>query len=206
MQENLKLISIFSDEIVDNDDVVQDIIEFCKEAAGANENASENMSVDDWKNKGETLMYLLLIEKRFSKNKGRLDLLYNEDKIIALSGVYISDFDPLVAIGAVRGWILKEYRHTWYLGKYVFPTQCDWAQKQGAKIFLMTFNDYNLPIAKMFERSANGRGVIGIKTGHFYKGMELHPKPLLIKNIFQWALKKTLEKGFEWDPSDLEKT
>lgn len=187
---NLKLVNLneFGDEHV------RDIIEFCRTiTANPNSAADKNMEVDDYQNKPHTLLYTLLVEKRFAENKGIFNLLYLDDRLISLSGAYKSDFDQRAVIGGVRTYTLPEIRNDFYHSEHILPAQIDWARSQNAEVFCLTFNEYNTWLAKFVERAAKGKAtVLGRAVPSSLLGFERHPNLVNIKSTKQILLKKYL--------------
>lgn len=196
--------------------IEKDLTAFCAEAVKDQKHPVQNWNGTDWENSPASLMYCLLEEKRFSQERGRLYLLYHGDRLVALNGIYRSDFHPEVFIGGVRVFTLPEYRTrdvfargTFAHSDHIFPEQLAWARTQGAKMFWLTFNDHNLWLAQWGLRIATGKasvlGVRGSSTAReFYRGFEMHPKKLLVKYIYQHVLVKRLDPSFEFSFAELE--
>lgn len=174
---------------------IKDITIFCEHIKNQQNfnSADVNMLPDNWENNPASLLNVLLIEKRFSNQNGVFNLLYQNSKIIAVSGAYISDFDRRVVIGGVRTYTLQDYRNDFLHGRYLLPKQIEWAKSKNAEIFCLSFNEYNRWLANFILRCANGKGaVLGKTVPESYLGFIEHPKIVNIKNTKQFLLKKYL--------------
>lgn len=181
----------------------QDFFNFCQDASlDAEQPASVNMWDSDWHTATHTLPYLLEIEKRFAKN-GKFFVLLDQEKIIACSGIYQSDFSQDIAICGIRSWVNKAYRGKFLLGSHLFPAQVKWAKAQGYKQIAITFNNYNSKLMNIFIR--NG---IGVKKNRkedslFYTGVHQVPFPVSIKYTPQWVLYQKLDPNWDFDYSSI---
>ena len=181
----------------------QDFFNFCQAALLDTEQpASINMWDNNWTTATHTLPYLLEVEKRFAEN-GKFFVLLNNDKIIAGSGIYQSDFDQHIAICGIRSWVNKEYRGQFLLGSHLFPAQVKWAKANGYKQIAITFNDYNSKLMNIFIR--NGAGVKKNRQvdSLFYTGVNQVPFPVTIKYTPQWVLYQKLDPDWEFDYSSI---
>lgn len=196
--------------------IERDLTAFCADAVRDQKHPVQNWSGTDWENSPASLLYCLKEERRFAEDRGRLHLLYHGDRLIALNGVYRSDFHPAVFIGGVRTFTLPEYRTrdvfergTFPHSDHVFPVQLAWARSQGAKMFWLTFNDHNLWLAQWGLRIGTGKAaILGLRGSpaarEFYAGFKMHPKKLLVKSVPQHVLFKTLDPSFEFPFAELE--
>ena len=72
----------------------EQFFDFCqREAQEQEKNASMNMWSDDWKNKNNTLPYILENTSRFDGTSGEFFILFDGDVIVACGGVYVSEFN-----------------------------------------------------------------------------------------------------------------
>ena len=184
----------------------QDFFDFCRSALLDTEQpASVNMWDDNWSTTTHTLPYLLEVEKRFANN-GKFFVLLDDDKIIACSGIYQSDFNQHIAICGIRSWVNKEYRGKFLLGSHLFPAQVKWAKANSYKQIAITFNDYNSKLKNIFIR--NG---VGVKKNRqvdslFYTGVHQVPFPVTIKYTPQWVLYQKLDSDWTFDYSEIKHT
>ena len=199
-----KIVEIFSDNV--SSEWLEKIINFCRLAYDENKHeARNNMQVEGWQNAPSCLLYILNIEKRFSRHNGGLQLLVNDqDVIMAISGYYRSDFAPEIYIMGVRSWVLKEFRHNLLIADFLLSYQLSEIKKRKAHFAIITFNESTLAFAKLIERSnkypqAKNKFFFGDKYPELYKDMRLWPSPLKIKNVKQWILIKDLaDSHFDW--------
>jgi len=201
---SFKIVELFSENI---DPLWLDKVKgFCQAAFDENKHeARANMKVDNWQSTPESLLYLLITEKRFSQKIGGLQLLVDEaDNIVALSGYYQSDFDPSIYIIGVRSWVLKQHRHKLLLAEHLLPYQLAELQRRNSSFAVISFNESTQAFAKLIERSnkssnPNFKFFFGDKYPELYKDMFLWPEPVRIKNVKQWILiKKLSDSHFDW--------
>ena len=187
------------------DDIVVVIKTLCKEALAENKHeARTNMQIDNWQNISSSLLYLLLIEKRFTPGNGGLLLLMEGPKAIGVSGYYRSDFDSGIFLMGVRSWVLKKYRFNLLIAKYLLPYQLEKIKNLGAHTVAITFNDATKPFAKLIERSnknseSKNKFFFGREYPDIYKDMTFLKEPMRIKNVKQWVLIKQISPSqFNW--------
>lgn len=187
------------------DDLIEVIKNLCQEALAENKHeARTNMEIDNWQNISSSLLYLLLIEKRFTPGNGGLLLLLEGSKAIGVSGYYRSDFDSGIFLMGVRSWILKKYRFNLLIAKYLLPYQLEKIKNLGAHTVAITFNDATRPFAQLIERSnknseSKNKFFFGSEYPDIYKDMTFLNEPMKIKNVKQWVLIKQISPSdFNW--------
>jgi len=181
----------------------QDFFDFCRAALlDAEQPASVNMWDNNWPTETHTLPYLLEVEKRFAEN-GKFFVLLDNDKIIACSGIYQSDFNQHIAICGIRSWVNKEYRGKFLLGSHLFPAQVRWAKFNGYKQIAITFNDYNSKLKNIFIRNGVGVKKDRKEDSLFYTGVHQVPFPVTIKYTPQWVLYQKLDPDWTFDYSKI---
>ena len=200
--DNLTVVHVHSDDIKEN--ILHDIEYFCKECElELDKPAKENMEFTDWENKPNTLLYLLLKTNQFSKNNGIFSFLYDNDRIVASSGAYKSEFDENVVIGAVRAWKSSKFRGGYFIANNIMPYHLNWAKENNSKIFALTFNEYNYKLMRImnrsekYEKSRNSHFLFGSKRPTFYQDMDVLPFTVLIKNTKQYVLYTKLDIDYE---------
>ena len=165
--------------------------------------ACVNLWSKDWEINVHTLPYILTNTKRFDGINGEFYIIYNDDKIVACSGVYISDFSTDIAIAGVRTWVNKNYRHLTLNKDYLLVEHKKWAVGKNMKIIALSFNDYNKNIVQIFKR-----GRLGEKPGRinnrepknlFYTGLHEVKFPVTIQYTHQWVIYEQLDNSFEFD-------
>lgn len=188
-------------EVLNFEDVNQtELFEFLQKISNDESPASKNMWNNNWKDQSETLPYLLYKKKRFTDPKGMYTILKINGEIKAIAGVYISDFDPNIAIGLVRGWVDKEYRGKFVLGNYIAPVQLAWAKEKKCKSFFLTFNEYNKNLVNIIKRNGLGRSKNRNPKKLFFNGVYESPFPVEIQYTKQWVVYDMLDSyTIDWE-------
>jgi len=176
---------------------IQDIRKFCQKCELDRKHpAVENMEESDWINKPHTLMYILMLTDRFRIGNGLMSFLYNsDDEIIASSGCYKSDFDSNVVIGGCRTYKFQTSGIWFQLANNLMLDHFNWAKEIGAKIFALTFNDYNHKLMSILARADKFNP--GGNNSDFYTKMTILPYKALIKNTPQYVLYYKLDQTYE---------
>lgn len=202
------ILEIFSDDVAD--DIFLKLKKFCQSAFDENKHeARKNMDVEGWESNNASLLYLLLMEKRFTKDSGGLQLLLESDEIVAVSGFYRSDFEPGVYLMGVRSWVLKDHRFNLLIANYLLPYQLQQIKSRGGHTAAISFNESTQSFARLIKRTNEGRSktsssrlkfFFGENYPELYKDMVLWEKPVKIKGVKQWVLvKKLSESAFDFN-------
>ncbi len=169
--------------------------------------ASVNIWAEDWETNTHTLPYILTNTKRFDGINGEFYILHENDKIIACSGVYISDFNDKIAIAGVRTWISKEFRHLSLSKDYLLVEQKKWAVSKGMKLIALSFNEYNKNIINIFKRNRLGEKAGRINNREpkniFYNGLNEVSFLVNIQYTPQWVVYEKIDDTFDFDWSTL---
>lgn len=178
--------------------------DFCKQQSLLQEKkAGVNMWSDDWKNKNNTLPYILENTPRFDGTNGEFFILLKGDEIVACGGVYISNFNNHVALAGVRTWVKKEFRHLSLNKDYLLVEHKKWCIDRNIKLVALTFNDYNKNIIQIFKRNRLGESRLRVNKREphhlFYTGLEEVEFPVTIQHTFQWIIYEKLDKSFNFD-------
>lgn len=161
--------------------------------------AHENMWDDNWVEKNNTLPYLLEKTDRF-KIGGAYHVMFDDDTVIACSGIYTSQFCPELAIAGTRTWIGKEYRNLSIAREYLLPKEKAWAVERGFKAIAVCFNDYNKNMSKIWKRMRLGEKRTPRQSHHiFYNGMNELEFPVTIQYTKQWIMYEKLDPSFVFD-------
>lgn len=167
-----------------------------------NSPAAENIWHDDWQNQCNTLPYLLEKTNRFS-DTGEFFVIYVNDAIAACGGVYQSDFNAHISIGAVRTWTDAKFRHLSLLRETLLPLSKKWSIDHGMKIMMLTFNDYNKNLIQVFKRRRIGESKERISTREphhlFYNGLHEIEFPLTIQYTKQWGIYEKFDNDWDFD-------
>lgn len=135
------------------EDLFDDIFLFCVKACEQIKQQSKEQGVDfsqtlvnmdytNWEHNNECLLYRIYKTTKFNGNHGIMVLLYDEDRIVALSGVEMWN-KYTVSLGK-RAFTLREYRNQFINTKYLMPIQIKWAYNTHPelKLFIVTVNEY----------------------------------------------------------------
>jgi len=181
--------------------VMADLADMCARASAENTPAGENMSLIDWRNRPETLFNALLIQRRFDHPKGRFHYLTYQDRIIACSGVTTADHDPDVGLIGVRGWTDPSVRSQYVQARFLLAKQLEWV-KSLKTVAWMTFNEYNKDIVKLLLRAGSGKATrFGMRVPDFYREFKLYPNHLMIRDVPQIVLYRTVTNDVFADDS-----
>jgi hypothetical protein len=195
----MKVQSIFENDYhIINRDV---ILQYCKNAfEEKTEPSHANMWADDWENNNATFPYLICVSERFKNDNGDMFVLLDDDnKILALSGVNISEFDSNVALGGVRTWLNKDMRGKFVIGRNILPLQLKWAKEHGLKTIALTFNDYNKRLIPYFKRSGLGIEKKRNPNSMFYNGQFHVDFPVNINYTKQWVIYHKIDELYQPD-------
>lgn len=169
--------------------------------------ASVNLWSTDWEANAHTLPYILTNTNRFDGNNGEFFILYENDKIVACGGVYISDFNKDVAIAGVRTWVSKDYRHLALNKDYLLVEHKKWAIDKNIKMIALSFNNYNKNIIQIFKRNRLGEKPGRINSREpknmFYNGLHEVSFPVTIQYTPQWVIYEKIDDTFDFDWSQL---
>jgi hypothetical protein len=183
-----------------------DFFNFLKvESLETSQPASINLWSEDLKSNNHTLSYILTNTTRFNGVNGEFYILYDNDKIVACGGVYISEFSKDIVIAGVRTWVTNEYRHLALNKDYLLVEQKKWAISRNAKIIALSFNEYNKNIIQIFKRTRlgeNSRRINSRESKHiFYNGLQEVKFPVIIQHTPQWVIYERLDSAFNfnWD-------
>ena len=194
-------ISVVEFDSIENKDA---FFEFLKQI-NTDDPANENMWSDDWKNKPNTLPFILTNTNKFVGDAGAFHVAFDGDRIIACGGVQIAHFSNKIALCGIRTWVLPEYRNKMIIAKYLLPKDKAWAISRGCKQVALSFNEYNKNLAKLWTRIRAGEEAdrISKRTQDmmFYNDANELDKPITIQYTPQWVIYERLdpEWNFNWN-------
>jgi hypothetical protein len=180
----------------------KDFLQFCYNAYQEQDEPSHvNMWDENWENNPATLPYLIYCSDRFKKDQGDVYVLLKFGEIVAISGVNKSNFDPYVALGGVRTWVIKPYRGKFLVGRYICPLQLRWAKERNFKTLCLTFNEYNKRLIPYFKRSGLGIQKKRNPNSLFYNGQFHVGFPCNINHTKQYIIYHKIDESYEpnWD-------
>ncbi len=162
--------------------------------------AYENMWDDDWKNKPNTLPYILTNTSRYSGSNGSFHIVYDDLTIVACAAIYKASFNNLIALAGTRTWVAEEYRNSHVMGYILLPEHKKWAVDQGCKQIALCFNDYNKNLINLWKRKRLGeQRKAREKEMIFYSNFNEVTFPVIIKKIKQWVIYEKLDTGWEFN-------
>lgn len=196
---NVKTFSIIDKDLYLDKTFKNNFLLFCKQASlETSEPAHANMWTENWINDWNTLPYHVYVSGRF-KDNGDIFVTTIEDNIEAVSGVYISEFDPMVAIGGVRSWVNSKFRGKFIVGRHILPQQLKWARNKNCKTVALTFNEYNKRLIPYFKRTGFGIKKERNPDSLFYTGLHEVPFPVRIQNTRQWIIYNKIDPDYDPD-------
>jgi hypothetical protein len=165
--------------------------------------AHVNMWADYWNTKDYTLPYLLEKTDRFKKN-GNFNILFDNNKVIACSGVYQSAFCEDLVIAGTRTWIDKDYRNLSIAREFLLPAEKEWAIKNNYKAIALCFNDYNKNMIKIWGRIRLGENRTTRQPHHiFYNGLNEVKHPVMVQYTRQFIAYEKLDPEFSFNWSSI---
>jgi N-acetylglutamate synthase-like GNAT family acetyltransferase len=179
-----------------------ELTDFCKFASNVKDDlARTNMWDTNWESVPDTLPFLLKKTTRFNPPNGDFHILKIDNKIVAVAGVYISNFDENLAIGGVRSWVHPDHRGNFLIGKHILPIQLKWAREKKLKAFALSFNEYNKRLINIVKRSGFGRVKNKTPDMLFYSEVKEVPFPVNIQYTKQWVLYDSIIDDYSpnWD-------
>lgn len=182
-----------------------EVFSFCKSQYNLSDPASINLWHDNWGNKSNTLPYILNYTSRF-KDFGDFYIVYDDNIIAAIGGVYRSSFSDHICLAGVRAWTNVNYRNKSILKDTVLLESKRWAIQNDMKIIALSFNEYNKGIVNIFKRSRFGETkdrLLRTQEHLFYNGIIEVSFPVKIQNVYQYVIYERLDSTFEFDWSML---
>lgn len=198
----LKTFSFYQSGLFKNPVFVENFLDFCRSAYHQKDDpAHVNMWSEDWQSNYETLPYHIFSSGRLCSDTGETFILKDDDKIIAVSSIYVSPFDDNISIGGVRSWVIKEHRGEFMIGRHLLPLQLKWAKHKDQKAIVLTFNEYNRRLLNYFRRSGFGIKKKRNPDSLFYNGLHEVPFPINLQFTKQWAIYHKIDENYEpdWD-------
>lgn len=125
-----------------------EMVRFCQQAVreAKTHHTRLNMTVNHWPRVPECLFYKFFKVKSFIL----LTLIYDNNNLIALGG--IEKYNSEIVSIAKRLFILREYRNQSIIHDYIIKNQLKWAETEGYKAAIVTFNEYKSSLYSFLER------------------------------------------------------
>ena len=163
--------------------------EFLAEIATDKSPALVNMGYDG----PAGLAYLAKQHARWTAGLGQIDFLLDNNKIVGVSAVEISNLSSAFGSGGNRVWVLPEYRGNNSITKYLLASNLEWSAEQGHAGLILTFNNYNKWIYNTIVKRANGlAGALGQVWSNWWNDCIPFNKQLNVFYTPQWAVVKPI--------------
>lgn len=180
---------------------------FLESTQNSTDLAKSNMYDVDWHNKPNTLPYILTYTDRFKGDSGELNVLFNNDDVIAVSGVYMSGFSEYISIAGVRTYIDAKHRHnTRSIIRQLLHRHKNWSIDRNCKIVMVTFNEHNKKLINLFKRCGISDSLLDIPRNDnhmFNKEIYEVEFPCNIQHTKQYIFYEKLDENFSFDWSVL---
>lgn len=205
MKESVKIHHIDS-RVELGSELGQMLMSLCQAADNEDSVTARNLQTINWAERSETLLYCIYIEKRFDSPEGKLFALTEDGEMVSVGGIYRTEFCPeSIAVGAVRTYTHPKKRNQFWHGQYLIPAQIAWATEQKISQIIFSVNAENSRLFNFLKRATEQKAsVLGRALPDIYKKLELHPRPIKLKNTVQQIFKLNIDSNFKWDYSSLE--
>lgn len=174
-----------------------DIYKLCETAQNDKiESIRQNMAVKHWAKNPHCLLYRIYIEKKFSDNNGILTCVYDDNKIISISGAERSDFEN-ICIWGKRLYTLPNYRNK-NIHRLLLKPQYDWSMKNNFKVALGTWNEDHYSLYRFEKNKIKNRKSYDALPELDISNAIAYPSKLLICNTPQWVIMYYLDNKYIW--------
>lgn len=181
-------------------DYFEHIFNFCKRNY-SDEPIMQNYDVDDWKNKSNTLLYLLYKEKRF--DECGYGIYIENDEMVAGSGMYRSEIHPDIFVFACRTIKDKSYKgHDKTVMRDIWAEQVKILKNKNALGIIITYDiSKEKRMFDLFEKDPKllessrliNNGIPELQN------LKILDKPVIIKETVQRVIYKFFDESMEWD-------
>jgi len=162
---------------------------FLEQIANDSSPAIVNMGYDGPSGLG----YIVNNQSRWTKEKGRIDFLLDNGKIVGVSAVETSSLSNVFGSGGNRCWLLPKYRSNNEITKYLLASNLEWCAKQQHVGMILTFNDYNKWIYTTIKKRARGQaGALGSIWSAWWNDCVPFERQLNVFHTPQWAVVKPI--------------
>lgn len=146
----------------------------------------------------DTLLHILDNTDRF-KN-GCFNVLFDDKKVIACSGCYVSNFSSDILICGSRTWVGKEHRNKQIPREILLPAEKQYAIDNHIKCIALTFNEYNKNMINLWFRKRLGEERSPRASLHFgYNGVNVVSHMVTIQHTKQYVIYEVLDPSFTFD-------
>lgn len=194
-------------EIIDSNTPIEILEKFLLAADNDDSPAAVNMVMHDWKNKPNTFLYKLYIEKIYDSANRGIYLVHKNEQGEIISGTGLSRWavDDNVALFFSRSYVIPKYRgssphrfgkNSWLLHEY--------AKQYNYKVAVITVNDYNRKFVSVTNKLNTIDKEHEVVNGEYYRKSgrkflktELHPQPVMINYTPQWIVYHLLDEAYK---------
>jgi hypothetical protein len=141
------------------------------------------------------LGYIVNNQSRWLKDTGRIDLLFDNGRIVGISAVETSSLSSVFGSGGNRCWLLPKYRSANEITKYLLASNLQWCADQQHTGMILTFNNYNKWIYSTIKKRTQGHaGALGTVWSTWWNDCVPFEHQLNVFNTPQWAVVKPLAR------------
>lgn len=137
------------------------------------------------------LLYNIKNKIRWTSDQGQISLLKNDDNlIVGISCVEATKY-PMISIGGIRTWVLKEYRTQNVVSNMLLDSNLTWSIENNMAGMMLTFNDYNRWIYEGVKRKIRGKspGLASVWSDWWNDCIAID-RPLKVRYVLQWCVVK----------------
>lgn len=184
----MKVVTTYSDTI--EPELYDEVVGFVNqitELSNEKNPAISNMGLDN----ESGLLYNIKNKIRWTKALGQISFLKDDDgTIVGVSCVESTKY-PLIAIGGIRTWVLKEYRLKNVVSQVLLDSNLKWAETNGMAGMMLTFNNYNKWIYDGIRRKVRGKSPgVGSIWSDWWNDCIAIDRPLRVRYVSQWCVVK----------------
>jgi hypothetical protein len=175
---------------------------FLESTQDSNDLAKSNMYDIDWQNKPNTLPYILTYTDRFKGESGEFNILFDGDKVVAVGGVYRSNFNEYISIAGARTFVNDNYRRKNLMREYILPRHKKWSIEHNHKIIMVSFNEYNKKLINIFKRNGLADNSLPLlqNSHHLFNDKIYEVEfPCNVQHTKQYIFYEKLDKDFSFD-------
>lgn len=172
----------FASDTILPDDLAR-LADFLKECDNSDDPAAVNMQ---WQEPAGFL-YNVKNRLRWRSDQGKIFLILDQGRPVALSCVEFPENSYSWAVGGVRTWITPEYRSR-QLANFFLNKHLQWAAERNCNFMLLTFNDYNkaawtaVAADPKYRRAAN--------WSDWWDDCYAVPQKVQVRHMLQWCVIK----------------
>lgn len=162
------------------------LAEFLAECDTSDDPAAINMQ---WREPAG-MLYNIKTQQRWRTDQGKIFLVMDQDRPVAVSCVEYPERSYSWAVGGVRTWITPTYRSK-QLANFFLSKHLQWAAQHDCNFMLLTFNDYNRAAWLAVDRDPKYRRVAN--WSDWWDDCLAVPDPVEVRNTPQWCVIKPVK-------------